>query len=459
MKQRKETRVITTFPVIVTVKNEFPNISKTMNAETVDLSEEGLGLSLDEELLAGNHITAKVDFSPRYPTVEIMANIIWQNYFEQKGRYYSGFRFIDVTKQQKEILRNIIGQETKARLELNPNFIDIIKEFRRYLIQIQNICSDYESSNPSRKEKIKFIEIKKDEIFKNINKFFNQLDEIIKKFSLREYKIHQQYLQDNIKNYFFIGSDTPMNTHIYEKPLGYPGDYITMNYLYGNKYLGKTTYGMLISRYSMELPVALAHINRKQIFQNYIKDAIKNSKGVQKTNIASFACGPAIEIVDFVKKNKNIENVSFHCIDAEKRALKQITDELKLIQGSLVSNVKIYKRDILKTIKNKCHIKGFPSQDLIYSSGFMDYLSDMVGVRLIKYLLTYLKPGGRLIIVNISSDNPMRSYLEMTAEWYLHHRSEKELLGIAKKACPGKKYYVNFDPDTKMNLYLVIENE
>ncbi|MFW6135112.1 MAG: hypothetical protein ACOC5R_06005, partial [Elusimicrobiota bacterium] len=70
-----------------------------------------------------------------------------------------------------------------------------------------------------------------------------------------------------------------------------------------------------------------------------------------------------------------------------------------------------------------------------------------------------LKPGGKIIIVNISSENPARSYLEMTAEWYLHHRSKKDLLNLAQKACPNKSFCVEYDSETKMNLYLIISDE
>jgi len=44
-----------------------------------------------------------------------------------------------------------------------------------------------------------------------------------------------------------------------------------------------------------------------------------------------------------------------------------------------------------------------------------------------------LEPGGELIVGNFSDNNPIRTMMEIYAQWYLIHRSKKELFGLAVK--------------------------
>jgi len=65
-----------------------------------------------------------------------------------------------------------------------------------------------------------------------------------------------------------------------------------------------------------------------------------------------------------------------------------------------------------------------------------------------------LEPGGELIVGNFSDNNPIRTMMEIYAQWYLIHRSKKELFGLAVRAgVPEEKIDVRSEK-LGINLFL-----
>jgi|GEM_PF-2169235 len=457
IKPRKHKRKFINLPLYIKYEISSLKKAKIIKGKTIDMSDNGLGVVTKEELPPK---TVTVIVKSEYKEITFDAKIIWSEYIKKKGEHFAGAKIENLDSKTRQIINKLLEEKEEIEIKLDIDFVDVVNRIKKYMKSVEELCKNHDLQNPTRIEKIDFVNKNSKEIFSNINEYFYKLDNIIKEFNLKEYKMHQKYIQKELMHFFFRGKDTPMNTHVLKKPLGYAGDYITMNYIYNNQFIGNTTYGLLIGKHALDLPIAKAHRNREKILQSYIDKIVNHKKHNTHKNITSFACGPAVEIVNYINKRKNMNKLSFFCIDAEERALDEVSKRVKVKKSKYSSsiNLNLYKRNIINILK-KGKIEQFPKQDLIYSSGFMDYLTDIIAIKYIRLLIKYLKPNGRLILVNISSENPVRSYLEMVAEWYLHHRSKKNLGVLAQKACPSKRFYIEEDPETKMNLYLVIDNE
>lgn len=82
--------------------------------------------------------------------------------------------------------------------------------------------------------------------------------------------------------------------------------------------------------------------------------------------------------------------------------------------------------------------------DLIYSFGLFDYFEKAVAKVIIHSLLPLLKPGGKLMIANISlENNHYRSFMEFGMDWFVVYRSREELAALAADLKP--KYNVETD--------------
>ena len=78
--------------------------------------------------------------------------------------------------------------------------------------------------------------------------------------------------------YLYEGSE--INQYIRRKPLGYAGDYVTMNYIYDfndKKYLGETLFERLLNRYTCSTDVANSNIHRKEYLKRKIQKIIQET--------------------------------------------------------------------------------------------------------------------------------------------------------------------------------------
>jgi len=107
------------------------------------------------------------------------------------------------------------------------------------------------------------------------------------------------------------------------------------------------------------------------------------------------------------------------------------------------------------------------SYDIIYSIGLFDYLQTYPSAnrgttKLTKVLFDLLKPGGKLLIGNVSHAMPLGIIWTMNCicDWYLIHRSEQEVIEFASKIPSHqiKNLEVVTEP-SGVNYFLKIEKE
>jgi len=74
-------------------------------------------------------------------------------------------------------------------------------------------------------------------------------------------------------------------------------------------------------------------------------------------------------------------------------------------------------------------LNSLPSQDLIYSVGLLDYLTDRRAMGLVHRLYGQLAPGGLLIIGNMNETSLSNLWpMEFLADWTLEYRDEAQML-------------------------------
>jgi extracellular factor (EF) 3-hydroxypalmitic acid methyl ester biosynthesis protein len=352
------------------------------------------------------------------------------------------------------------GKSTKKKFliqnNLNQGFFYETREFKEYLNRIKNKFDDFDQNKPSEEEQIKFIEKNKVEIFETLTDHFNIVWDIVKNFSRKEYLIYQKIYQKELHPFL---KTSPLNKRIYEKPLGYAGDFITVNYFYENGYPGNSTYEKLISRYTLSIPITQAHINRRKFFKNLILETIEKKKEEKDIRISSFACGSALEFLDILRENEIQSNLTFVGIDSEVLAIQYAMQKVEEISKNRKRkfNVHLLCENILGLIRKRKVPEVLLNQDLIYCSGFLDYLRDSTASRTIEYLFNLLNNNGILVLVNVSDENPLRPYYEMLGEWYLRYRNPGQMLSLSKQISNVKETYIDFEPETRMNLFLTLK--
>jgi hypothetical protein len=77
----------------------------------------------------------------------------------------------------------------------------------------------------------------------------------------------------------------------YRKPLGYPGDFAMMNYVYEWQPRGETIYERLVHRIGLDVAECIG--TRMVMVQEAIAETIAARPGAVPERILSLGCGPA----------------------------------------------------------------------------------------------------------------------------------------------------------------------
>jgi len=217
----------------------------------------------------------------------------------------------------------------------------------------------------------------------------------------------------------------------YYKPMGYPGDFRIMNYMYDARpegddlktqflhMLGVFAGQPIVSRMTRLAELVVGHAN-----------TMKNKD--QPVSIMSIGCGPARELETILARSGKNTRWRATLVDQEPQALNYALSAAMVLPDSdrletLALNISF------KDMLNPSGLGAYLSeQDIIYSSGLVDYLNPLLAMRFVRRMYDYLKPGGKLIIGNVN-DLPTGTLwpMEYVLDWTLYFRNEEEMRAIA----------------------------
>lgn len=314
-------------------------------------------------------------------------------------------------------------------VELDDNFVNLTEEIKKYLTDVKAKFDAFDKKNNNRESRISFVLENKDEIFQKLTSHFTSIWQIADNFNKDKYKLHAEYYRRELGELLLRAE---INKHILDKPLGYAGDYVTMNYIYDyhDNFLGISSHDILINHYTCNIPISSSNIKRKKYFKHQI---LKVLDQIERPKIVSLGSGPVRELIELLDEGKINKPLSFHCIDFEPKALSFVKDEMSKRKKNNYLNIDYLKMDIRDIARSERIHKKINNVDFIYASGVFDYLSDRFAKKLTHVLYGLLNDSGYIIIVNASSKNSeMRAYYEMLGGWVFHHRTKKQLLEWTK---------------------------
>jgi extracellular factor (EF) 3-hydroxypalmitic acid methyl ester biosynthesis protein len=219
-------------------------------------------------------------------------------------------------------------------------------------------------------------------------------------------------------------------SRVFNKPLGYAGDFEVMRQSYRNGFEGKSLFGKCLHRFFMLDPATQSIRNRAEYLCEKIQQRISLAKEGDIVKIASIACGPAFEWEIFSKLSEIPTGVlvQVDLYDQDLVALESAESSVGKIAAGL-PGLKV--RFLNVAVKNIIQ-SGFPEKDydMIYTAGLFDYLQDDVCKRCASRMYEALKPNGLLVIGNESPAFPSIPIMELLLDWHLIYRSPHELLSL-----------------------------
>ena len=240
----------------------------------------------------------------------------------------------------------------------------------------------------------------------------------------------------------------PIWKRAFMKPLGYPGDYGVMDYIYSGRDVGATSYGRLLHRLGVASLDCVE--TRMMMMRDMLSELLSESGLSSAMSITSIGCGGSEEVRQALRRPVG-RHAQFTLIDQDDRALNASFERIHpetLRIGDQVS-VNCLQTGFQRLVDPSSIGQLIPPQDLIYSLGIPDYLKQSRAKRFCRSLYKQLKPGGQLVVANVQDlpDNG-RWRAECIADWKLIYRTWDEMSELARDL--DGTFEVREDPTRKV---------
>jgi SAM-dependent methyltransferase len=229
---------------------------------------------------------------------------------------------------------------------------------------------------------------------------------------------------------------SPALRRMIDKPLGYPGDYRTVELIFDKKPDGPTPMARLLSQYCYLSGPACAHRGRALWVHQHLRQQLARTRG-RPLRLLSFACGPERVLRDFCD-NQTVQALDIVLADSDRNALRYCQkkfDELRADLG-VVPSIRYIEVSAFSLLKNSSSLEmlrhpGGEGYDCLLVLGLLDYLPTDVAARFLDVCANLLAPGGSCLLTNLHRQNPWQSFMEYTLDWNVLHRDAAELTRIA----------------------------
>ena len=224
----------------------------------------------------------------------------------------------------------------------------------------------------------------------------------------------------------------------HSKPRGYAGDYLTIAKMYDDVAEGEDPVSRLLDRCFLAVPASRAVQHRRSLLADEIRADTTKLGGPLR--VASFACGPARELFEL-----DAQPLIATLVDIDSEALAYCTARRGALEVALV------EANLIHVALGRTEL-ALSGQDLVYSIGLIDYLKDGLVVKLLDYIHSTLRPGGRVILGNFHTRNATKAFMDYVLDWRLIHRSEADMRRLFAASKFGVCTRINYEP-LRINMF------
>ena len=270
--------------------------------------------------------------------------------------------------------------------------------------------------------------------------------------------VHRTYIKRQIHPLVLC---SPFVYRIFQKPLGYAGDYEMVSMMLRDPYEGSSMFAKLLNRLFLDIPPVVAHRNRITYLSQKLNQETQRVAAKGKVaRIFNLGCGPAKEVQNFLAEDPLSDHADLLLLDFNDETLTSTTRVLEELRTRhrRKTGLVFTKRSVHQILKESARKgAGFETEayDFVYCAGLFDYLSDRICRRLLEIFYDLLAPGGLLVATNVDDSNPSRLWMEYVVEWHLVYRNSEQFLRIAPDSAPPENCTVSRD-ETGVNIFLEV---
>lgn len=344
---------------------------------------------------------------------------------------------VDLTSQRFEKEAGAFVERWEHAHRLNPAYQLRVSELRSFLSDLRywldqvDLAAEAENDDDIPLLDDAFEELKAPLVPK-FTELFMGLETACRQLGPDEVDNHKRLAQRDLLP---LMMPSPFFNRVFTKPLGYAGDYQMVNMMYVNQRAGKTTYAKFVDDWLLSGGPPEAHRNRIVMLEKSLAEIAENAKSRNKQiRILNIGCGPAQELQKFLANENVGKRLALDLLDFNPETLEFAKQQLgAVIDGhsekpTITYHLKSVQDLLRQAIERRDTVEAY---DFIYCAGLFDYLSDRVCSKLVKLFYHWCEPGGRVLVTNVHSSNPVKGLMEHVMEWHLILRDEQDMLRLA----------------------------
>ena len=253
---------------------------------------------------------------------------------------------------------------------------------------------------------------------------------------------------------FYLQS--PFLRRAYEKPRGYPGDYLMMDMLYRHEPQGSTLFGRAMDQYALHEEGAEMVRNRPQYLIEKICEAVDRRKS-NRVRVANIGCGTAEEIFVLLTTLPDVgQYLDLTLVDQDKEALAYCLNRLSPLADATGAMLEVVCEPVKRLFIEDYARRFLAGNHLIYSAGLFDYFNTEVFQKLLQLLYDNVCTDGTLVIGNVDPEVPSRWLMEYANNWFIIYKTAVELQRMAYRLKPLPSQIVVEAEASGFNHFLVI---
>jgi extracellular factor (EF) 3-hydroxypalmitic acid methyl ester biosynthesis protein len=351
------------------------------------------------------------------------------------------------------------------RVAGHDRFKALVAELRLFLEDAARRLTELEASLPwhvthgsaQTPARDALIERLRAEFVPEVVRYSDDIDAALRGASAAEVQALKEYSIRHLHDFLMM---SPWMRRALHKPLGYPGDYEVMKYVYELDFEGSTLFAKSLSLAFLQTKAARAVCTRKDAIKKELSARIDAHTPTNKPlRILSVASGPAQEIYELLSERTSLPcPLQIVLFDQDQGALSYAFTRLKRLVDSKWSGVVeiVYLYDSIKRLlRDKNIFANLDRMDVIICCGLFDYLQLPTAVSLCRKFYGCLKEGGTAYIGNMVPTNPSRWFMELHLDWFLIYRTHSEMMYFARAAAPEARIEI-LDDESGVNPFVVV---
>ena len=221
-----------------------------------------------------------------------------------------------------------------------------------------------------------------------------------------------------------IVHEDPFTRRAFEKPRGYAGDAVMLDYIYSLEERiappPMSALGQRIFQYTSQAPSSRGVRARRAEVARQL-DTLAERK--RRARVLAIASGHLRE-ADLCASIRRRSFGEFIALDTDAESVEFVNDQFGRFGTRSV------KADAISLIRGRLDLGEF---DLIYSTGLYDYLPARTAQRLTTRLFSMLTRGGRLLLANFVPGIRDDGYMEAYMDWRLIYRDRQDMLRLTQR--------------------------